>query len=179
MRLPQFASHVSDRPWAAEVDHPKGGAVTDRRWRKPQPRAVVTAGVAERDFDFWAGVWECAWDGGTGRNTIEWVCGGRVLRESFDAAEHGLVGTSISVYDASSGRWVQTWMDSQGSWFHLTGGMRDGAMELLTTTADEQGHRKRMRFAGIGPDGFDWTWSRTTDGTAWEPLWSITYSRIG
>jgi hypothetical protein len=38
-----------------------------------------------RDFDFWIGAWRCSWQGGDGRNVVEWVCGGRVLRESFDA----------------------------------------------------------------------------------------------
>ena len=101
-----------------------------------------------RDFDFWVGTWDCSWEGGAARNVVDWACDGRVLRERFDGAAHGLVGTSISVYDRSAHLWVQTWMDSDGSWFHLTGGMRDGALELLTTTCDGEGYRKRMRFAG-------------------------------
>ena len=99
---------------------------------------------------------------------------GRVIRESFDAP--GLIGTSISVYDAAAARWVQTWMDSQGSWFHLTGGMRDGAMELFTTEPDADGCRKRMRFAAIAGGSFEWTWSRSAaDG--WDELWRIDYTR--
>jgi len=133
---------------------------------------------ADRDFDFWAGTWECSWDGGTGRNVVDWVCEGRVLRERFDASEHGLVGTSISVYDQRTGRWVQTWMDSDGSWFHLTGAMRDGAMELLTTLDDADGYTKRMRFSDIEPASFRWTWSRSCGGDEWEPLWEIDYRRM-
>ena len=88
-----------------------------------------------------------------------------------------LIGTSISVYDAAAARWVQTWMDSQGSWFHLTGGMRDGAMELFTTEPDADGCRKRMRFAAIAAGGFEWTWSRSAaDG--WDELWRIDYTRV-
>jgi hypothetical protein len=34
-----------------------------------------------------------------------------------------------------------------------------------------------MRFAGIAADGFDWTWARSHDRDAWEPLWAIRYTR--
>src|SRR5690348_13578108 len=126
-----------------------------------------------RDFDFWIGTWDCTWEGGEGRNVVDWACGGRVVREAFDAEPHGLVGTSLSVYDAVAERWVQTWMDSTGSWFHLTGARDDDGMELRTTTLDAAGYRKRMRFTRIHPEGFEWDWSRSQDGDSWEPLWAI------
>jgi hypothetical protein len=132
---------------------------------------------AARDFDFWVGTWDCSWDGGSGRNVVDWVCEGRVLRERFDASAHGLVGTSISVYDAAAGRWVQTWMDSEGSWFHLTGVMSGGMLDLLTTELDADGCRKRMRFSDIGAERFLWTWSRSRREDDWEPLWAIEYLR--
>ena len=132
---------------------------------------------AARDFDFWVGTWDCSWSGGNGRNVVDWVCEGRVLRERFDASAHGLVGTSISVYDSEAGRWVQTWMDSDGSWFHLTGAMAGGAMDLITTAPDRDGHRKRMRFSDIGEERFRWTWARARGEDDWEPLWAIEYRR--
>jgi hypothetical protein len=69
-------------------------------------------------------------------------------------------------------------MDSDGSWFHLTGGMREGAMELLTTSLDAGGYRKRMRFADITPASFRWTWARSRN-VDWEDLWEIAYLRTG
>jgi hypothetical protein len=154
-----------------------GGPAIGMRRANSGGRPVVAPDMSERDFDFWAGVWECTWEGGRGKNTVEWICGGRVLRESFDASQHGLIGTSISVHDGAAGRWVQTWMDSEGSWFHLDGMMRDGAMELVTTAPDAEGYRKRMRFADIQRDSLRWTWSRALDGSVWEPLWEIDYRR--
>jgi hypothetical protein len=131
----------------------------------------------QRQFDFWLGEWSCAWDGGEGRNLVEAVCGGRVLRESFDGRPAiDLVGTSISVYDETAERWVQTWMDSQGSWFHLTGVFHDGAMELLTTQPDARGEIKRMRFEDISERAFTWTWASSAGGE-WTELWRIEYSR--
>jgi hypothetical protein len=130
-----------------------------------------------RQFDFWLGEWVCTWDGGAGRNVVEAVCDGRVVRESFDGGPGaGLIGTSISVYDEPAARWVQTWMDSQGSWFHLTGGFSDGAMQLVTTQPDARGETKRMRFQDIGERSFTWTWSSSAAGE-WAELWRIEYRR--
>jgi len=130
-----------------------------------------------RDFDFWVGRWRCTWEGGAGTNVVEIVCDGAVVRESFASDDGSLVGTSISVYDEAAKRWVQTWMDSRRSWFHLTGRFDHGSMDLLTTTGDANGGRYRMRFAGISEDGFDWTWSRSSPDGEWEPRWAITYRR--
>lgn len=155
-----------------------GGAAVELRYGEPPRRRVVSQCMdAARDFDFWVGTWDCSWDGGSGRNVVDWVCEGRVLRERFDASAHGLVGTSISVYDAAAGRWVQTWMDSEGSWFHLTGVMSGGMLDLLTTELDADGYRKRMRFSDIGAARFLWTWSRSRGEDDWEPLWAIEYLR--
>jgi hypothetical protein len=131
-----------------------------------------------RQFDFWLGAWRCAWFGGEGTNLVEAVCGGRVLRESFDGRPAiDLVGTSISAYDESARCWVQTWMDSQGSWFHLTGTFRDGAMELVTTQPNARGDTKRMRFEDITERAFTWTWA-SSGGGEWTELWRIEYSRV-
>jgi len=130
-----------------------------------------------RQFDFWLGEWRCAWLGGEGTNLVEAVCEGRVLRESFDGRPAiDLVGTSISVYDEPAQQWVQTWMDSQGSWFHLTGAFRDGAMELMSAQPDAGGDIKRMRFENITERAFTWTWAGSGGGE-WTELWRIEYSR--
>jgi hypothetical protein len=129
-----------------------------------------------RQFDFWIGRWDCSWPGGAGTNDVTLVCDGAVIQERFASSE--LSGVSISVYDASTGRWVQTWMDSQRSWFHLTGSFEDGAMNLYTTIADEQGYRKRMRFDSITPEAFRWSWARSRDMTEWEGAWEIEYRRM-
>ena len=68
-------------------------------------------------------------------------------------------------------------MDSQGSWFHLTGAFRDGAMELVTTQADLCGDTKRMRFEDITERAFTWTWA-SSGGGEWTELWRIEYSRV-
>jgi hypothetical protein len=143
-----------------------------RRRRRP-----ITIDDPRRQLDFWLGDWDCAWEGGHGRNRVVAECDGRVIREAFDGSADGLIGASISLYDERAGCWRQSWGDSLGGWFDLRGGARDGGFELHTE-ADAEGSVKRMRFDQIEPDSFRWTWSRSADG-GWEPLWTIRYTRDG
>jgi hypothetical protein len=127
----------------------------------------------ERDLDFWLGEWQAAWDGGAGTNRITLECDDRVVVERFSAPADGFEGTSISVWDAGAGRWRQAWADSQGNWFHLEGGRRDGAFELVTTDG-----AKRMRFTDITAGSFSWSWQASEHGD-WRELWRIDYTRSG
>ena len=104
-------------------------------------------------------------------------CDGRVIREAFDGSADGLIGASISLYDEAARCWRQSWGDSQGSWFDLRGGVRDGGFELHTE-AGADGFVRRMRFDQIQPDSFRWTWARSAGGE-WEPMWTISYRRAG
>jgi hypothetical protein len=139
-----------------------------------------TTGVPDdprRQFDFWIGRWDCTWEDGHGRNEVTSICEGTVIQERFAADDGQLDGVSISIFDSRRECWVQTWMDSQGSWFHLTGRFEADAMNLYTTEVDADGYRKRMRFAAITANGFAWSWARSRSMTGWEPLWAIDYRR--
>jgi hypothetical protein len=125
------------------------------------------------DLDFWLGEWDAAWEGGAGTNSVSLDCGDRVVVERFSAPADGFEGTSISTWDAGAGLWRQAWADSQGTWFHLEGGLADGAFELVTTDG-----ARRMRFTDIGRGSFTWTWQLAEDG-GWRDLWQIDYRRRG
>ena len=131
------------------------------------------------DFDFWIGEWECAWDGGRARNSVQKILGGRAVLESFDGSDDAdLRGISLSVWDAAHGCWAQTWADNHGNVFQLTGGLRaDGAMEIRTAPGLD-GSVRRMTYSHIERDGFDWEWAASADG-GFEPLWSLRYTRVG
>ncbi len=147
------------------------------------PLAALPPEAAQ--FDFWIGDWDCAWEGGQGRNVVCKSLDGRVVLESFDGSPGmNLRGTSVSVYDVGLGKWRQTWVDNQGSYLDLTGGWEadapDGPRMVLgtTRTVDGKAVHLRMVFAAITADTFGWHWQASEDdGATWQERWAIRYTR--
>jgi hypothetical protein len=133
-----------------------------------------------RQFDFWVGEWDLTWpDGGRGTNVIEHAFDGCVVKESFSAETDPLRGTSVSTFNAATGKWQQTWVDNQGSYLDFVGELRDGTM-VLTREATIKGAKvlQRMVWHNIAKDSFDWNWERSDDGgKTWKVLWPIHYER--
>ena len=144
-----------------------------------QPSRPPCSDPEARQFDFWIGEWDCTWEGGRATNRIEAIMGGCVILERFDGRPGlELDGMSVSVWNPVLRRWQQTWVDSWGSYFALTGEFRDGRMGLSCADTREAGTMLRMLFENITADGLDWSWSRSGDaGATWEPLWELRYSR--
>jgi hypothetical protein len=134
------------------------------------------------DFDFWLGDWRAEWaDGGVGSNSISKTCGGRVVLERFAAlAPEAIAGLSVSVFDPETDLWRQTWVDSTGGYIDLVGGPDDEGVMTLRHEREVDGAPMhfRMRFENVSPRGFDWLWDGSRDEQAWEPRWTIAYSRI-
>ncbi len=148
----------------------------DAFWVDPAPGAPPVR-EESRALRFWLGEWVLTWDGGTGRNVIREIHGGRAVLETFAAdPPEELRGNSISAWDARHGHWAQTWWDNHGSVFQLTGGFA-GPDLILQTAPETDGSRYRMTFAGITPSSLDWEWARGGAGAAYEPVWAIHYER--
>jgi hypothetical protein len=130
-------------------------------------------------LDFWLGDWDCVWDGGHGRNTITRELGGEVLIERFEATgPDAFTGMSVSVFDLAEG-WRQTWVDSNGSYWHFVGStLPDGSL-VFGTPAPVDADRvfKRMVFSEATDDGFAWRWESSPDGERWRERWAIRYRR--
>ena len=126
-----------------------------------------------RQFDFWVGEWDVTLPNGSraGANRIRAINGGCALQEEWTGAG-GSTGTSLNAFDASTGRWHQTWVGSDGLVLLLDGGLRDGAMELSGTTTGADGtktlHRIRWTPHGGTPAAVRQLWeSSTDDGKTW------------
>jgi hypothetical protein len=93
---------------------------------------------AHRAFDFWVGKWEVQLADGSpaGVNHIEKEQGGCVLREQWVSAKGGLTGTSLNFYNASTDKWEQVWVDSNGNALNLKGGLEGGRMVLSSEPAE-------------------------------------------
>jgi len=138
-------------------------------------------------FDFWVGEWDAWWYGKDsvkefGRNSITKVLDGAALHEDFSihsGVNKGFKGRSLSVIDAQSGRWKQTWVDNAGGYIPFTGGA-EGTERYFEREFERNGKRvmQKMVFRSIEKERFVWDWTSSTDGGAtWNTVWRIHYTR--
>ncbi|MGZ5286271.1 MAG: hypothetical protein ACXWB9_03755, partial [Flavisolibacter sp.] len=117
-------------------------------------------------FNFWVGDWNLTWsDSLHGTNKIEKIYGDCTLQENFSDPKTGFSGKSWTVYNANYKTWQQTWVDNQGGYIHLTGGMVGDSMVLTTAeqkvpvSVSASGKiLSRMVFYNIKKNSFDWSW---------------------
>lgn len=145
------------------------------------PPANPCKDPAVSQFDFWIGDWELTWgDTLPGRNHVERIMGGCTVQENFYDPKLKYSGKSWSVYSAPAKRWMQTWVDSNGGYISLSGGMKGDSMILATQMRETpQGKMvSRMVYYNIKKDSFDWSWEGSSDGGAtWKVNWLIHYRR--
>jgi len=136
---------------------------------------------AAKQLDFWLGEWDVSWgDDQHGTNRIVRILDERVIQENFDGTPSlDFRGMSLSVYSEKLQQWQQTWTDSQGSYWHFTGGVVGNEMILTTNDViDGQPVLLRMVFYNITQDELDWRWERSDDdGATWQERWQIHYHR--
>jgi hypothetical protein len=138
-----------------------------------------------RQFDFWVGEWEVTTPNGrqAGTNRIRLVHSGCALQEEWTGAR-GSTGSSLNTFDATTGRWHQTWVGNDGLLLQLDGGMKDGSMELSGSTVGANGARTlhRIRWTPLGgqPARVRQLWESSTDGgRTWSVVFDGTYTRKG
>lgn len=152
----------------------------------------VSTGEDDREklYDFWVGTWELEWKddqvtGGMaeGRNHIEKILDGRVIKENFEALNgslEGFQGKSYSVYDSVSQTWKQTWVDNQGGYLDFKGKVDGNKRIFFRKGKNPKGDEilQRMVFHDISADSFVWDWEISEDqGTSWKLRWRIFYNR--
>ena len=155
------------------------------------PATIAAQGAAppacnrpeHREFDFWLGEWEVTGAKGNkaGTNRIQAINGGCALREEWTGTT-GFTGTSLNAFDASSGRWHQTWVGSDGLVLMLDGGLKEGVMELTGSTKGAGGAvvRHRIRWTPLGgtPVTVRQLWETSSDGKTWAVAFDGTYRRL-
>jgi hypothetical protein len=134
----------------------------------------------EHDFDFWIGEWQVTGPQGTvlGASTITPLFGTGALAEHWRGSGE-VEGRSLNAYDATHGRWHQTWVDSAGGGLLLDGGLVDGAMVLAGQAPDETtGAMVRQRITWTPePDGVRQHWETSDDGATWSTAFDGHYRR--
>jgi hypothetical protein len=150
---------------------------------QPATRPVACADAAHHGFDFWIGRWNVVEtkDGKpAGQSLIESLYLGCAIRENW--TEAGYAGGSLNTYDASTGKWRQTWTDSTNSWREFVGGMEDGKMVLVARRPMKADPAKvlleRMIFTP-NPDGSVRQYSDASidEGKTWTQRYDYTYRK--
>ena len=115
----------------------------DARFNALVEKLTPCTGEQYRHFDFWVGEWEVrsATNQLLGHNRISTRYGGCVVLEEWKPAS-GDGGSSFNFYDQNTRQWHQFWVDASGTnWLSsdkqgnpvtLRGGIRDGAMVLVS-----------------------------------------------
>ena len=158
----------------------------------PAPPPKPCASAEHRQFDFWIGDWDLAvrvrrapdkdtWDEAHARQKIESILDGCAISESFTAEGPGSpwAGKSYSMWQPAQKKWRQAWVDDQGSYIALSGGVEDGVMTLYgePVTRDGKTIRMRMVFLDVKKDSLRWEWQRQIDEKTWKPMIVIDYKR--
>lgn len=133
-----------------------------------QQAAPPCADIEHRHFDFWIGDWDVTVVGSgqvAGTNEITAVLGGCALLESY-ATPNGYVGNSYNIYDRTTGKWHQTWVDNAGTLLLLDGGVVDGRMVLSGPGKDQQGNDiiNRITWTPHEDGSVQQTWDISSDG---------------
>lgn len=146
--------------------------------------AATTACTGEpyQQFDFWLGEWEVHTPEGkkAGTNLIKKVYDGCVLTEHYRNSQ-GPYGSSLNMYDRTTGKWYQTWGDKSGLRLQLEGQMTDGRMVLSGTVADAEGQSVLHQIAWTPNDDGTVTqhWQvKSPDKAGWQTLFKGTYTKI-
>jgi hypothetical protein len=137
----------------------------------------------DKQLDFWLGAWDVSWgEGEIGSNLVQRVLDGRVIQEDFDGTPAiSFQGHSVSVYSPQHRQWQQTWVDTDGNYWHFLGGWEGDRFVLMTDDIVQNRPVKyRMVFYDIARDGLEWVWERSDDGgKTWVVKWQIHYQRRG
>lgn len=144
------------------------------------------SGAEHRQLDFWLGTWQVSWDlpdgrRAEGRNTITRTHAGCVLTEAFEGGPdtNHFQGTSHSLFHVPTRQWRQTWVDTLGGYFDLTGGPApEGRFILTNIRLTDSAPHLRMVWENISPAALDWLWQKSADGQTWETAWHIRYERV-
>ena len=145
------------------------------------PRPPTSCATPEfRQFDFFAGDWDTydVTDPSkvVARNRVTVVLGGCAVREVYEQGD-GLVGESLSIYDASLRRWHQSWVTNRGDLLLLNGGLEGKRMVLTGPDRAPDGTPSLLR--GIwwkdGEDVRERALRSADGGKTWTPVFDIVF----
>jgi hypothetical protein len=132
-----------------------------------------------RQFDFWIGEWlpKNAQGVTVGTSSIQLILGSCVIFENWNTPISS--GKSFSNYNATDGKWHQTWVDDKGTLAYYKGGLVGGKM-VLDSDRVVNGKKTiaRMTFSKLETgDVRQHGENSSDDGKTWTTSFDFTYVR--
>jgi hypothetical protein len=132
-----------------------------------------------RQFDFWIGEWDAKNAQGVvvGSSSIQLILNQCVIFENWNTPVSS--GKSFNIFNASDGKWYQTWVTDKGGLTHYVGEFKDGKMMLVAeNTANGKKTLNRMTFSKL-PNGDVRQHGETSadEGKTWTTSFDFTYVR--
>ncbi|MBL7871218.1 MAG: hypothetical protein JNM78_06380 [Cyclobacteriaceae bacterium] len=135
-----------------------------------------------RQFDFWIGEWEVKSTSGqqAGSSSIQLILGECVIYENWTSAPpQNYAGKSFNLYNASTGKWMQTWVDDKGAVIEFIDGEYKDHKFVFFTKPDTQNQITRLTFFHMEPNLVRQLFEVTTDdGKTWNTTTDLYYHRI-
>ena len=149
----------------------------------PAPPPYACTAPAHRAFDFWVGSWDVFVTGTrhqAGSSVVERKDGGCVVTEQWTSLGAPLTGRSLNMFDVTTGRWVQVWMDSAGEISRYEGGPTPTGMLLVAEdeVSPSRPARQSLRMTFTrNPDGSVRQLGETSPdrGVSWTTSYDFTY----
>jgi hypothetical protein len=154
-------------------------------YAQQQQQLPTCEGAEFREFDFWVGEWDAEradTHAPAGRSSVRREDGGCVITEHWvSLGQVGYSGRSLNIYDRTSQKWEQFWVDSTGNRVHFIGGPTDTGMRITTAApvfvSPTQQAYSRMTFTN-NPDGTVLQHGeQSADGQAWTTSYAFIYRR--
>jgi hypothetical protein len=133
-----------------------------------------------RQFDFWIGEWDVfVTDKQAGSSSIQLILDDCVIFENY-AGQKGYAGKSFNVFDKSSGKWRQFWIDNAGDLLMFEGEFKDGKLSFTGKSRDSSGAtlQQRLTFFDLPDDVVRQLWEQSKNqGKTWEVVFDGIYRR--
>lgn len=128
-----------------------------------------------RQFDYWLGEWDVEIGGQKlAQSSIQLILDDCVIFENYTDSR-GYAGKSFSLYDATSKKWEQRYVDTMGAFHTWSGGVENGRLVFYWKTPQSL---QRMTYEKEGPDRVRQTIDGSTDdGKTWTPGYNGLYIR--
>ena len=151
----------------------------DPRWKAAMDTMQKNAhpclsGPEFRQFDYWLGEWDVEIGGQKlAKSSIQLILDDCVVFENY-TGQGGYSGKSFSLYDASTKKWEQRYVDTVGALHNWSGGLDNGVM---TFRWDHDNTLNRMTYTKEGPDRVRQILETSTDGKTWTKTYDGLYIR--